>query len=115
MSVRNQYGGAANGGVAKGTGLSGASTGVKITYTVPTGNQAVLTCCTVFPTAGAATIQIRVTISGTTCILTQGTVAMIFVGQVNLGAGDTVTVNVSVLDAAGVFDATISAAEFPAT
>lgn len=115
MSVRNFPYAPDNGGISKGTGLSGASTGVKLTYTVPTGHQAEVTLASVFPTAGAATIQIRATQSGTTTILQSSTGAQQFTGRLQLNAGDSVTINVSVLDAAGVFDANIDAREYPVT
>jgi hypothetical protein len=113
MAVRAYPGGAANGAVSKSTGVSGATTGVKLTYTAPAGSAGKLQGASVFPTAGAATVQVLLRLSGTTIIVAQATTAIAFSVPHNLNPGDQVQVNVSVLDAASVFDACISVDEYP--
>lgn len=115
MSVRNFPAGASNGAVAKNTGLSGASTGNKLQYIVPAGTQSVVRFCSIFPTAGAATIALQCVISGTTVTIMSGTTAQLQNVYVPLNAGDTAKIQVTVLDAASVFDATIGIDEYPST
>jgi hypothetical protein len=115
MSVRNYPGAPTNGTYVRGSGLSGASTGDKLTYTCPANTQAVVTGIWVNPTAGAATIRIRPTLNGVLPSIMSGTTAFALQGQLTLNAGDVVAVNVAVLDAASVFDAVIAVLEFPAT
>lgn len=113
MSVRNYPGNPSNGANTSSAGLSGATTGTKLTYTCPAGAQAVCRFVSVMPTAGAATIQI---IAGTTTrLVQQGTTQMQLACYIPLSPGDTVKIFVSVLDAASVFDAIIGVEEFPAT
>jgi hypothetical protein len=105
MTTQRQYPGApVNGGIDKASGQSGATTGVKRTLTTPTGMQAALRFATVVVTAGAATIAIQVVVGGVVITLASGTTTLTFNGSVNLDAGDQVRVNVTVLDAASLFD-----------
>jgi hypothetical protein len=113
MAVRAYPGGAANGVVTKNGGVSTATTGNKVQYTCPAGFGAVVKGVTVVPTAGAATVQVQLVLSGSTVIVAQSTTGIALAVQHNLVAGDTVRVNVSVADAGGVIDSVISADEYP--
>lgn len=114
MSVRDYPNAPDTGGIAKGTGLSGASTGDKLIYTCPTGKQAEVCGAWINPTAGAATIGFKAVLSGTNVVLQSGTVGQQLQGRLSLNAGDSLRLTVSTLDAASVFDGCITSREYPA-
>lgn len=97
---------------AVGVSLSAATTGNKRTYTCPAGRQAIVNFASVFATAGAATLQIKITTLANTVILVQTTTSGSLAGRIHLDAGETCTLVVSVLDAAGTFDGLISVEEY---
>jgi hypothetical protein len=97
-----------------GAGLSGASTGVKLSYTVPAGRQARISLISAANFNGAPTVQLRITVGGTTVVLSSGTVAQVSTGGVYLNAGDVADLNVSALVAATTFDGAIAAEEYAA-
>jgi hypothetical protein len=113
MAVRAYPGGAANGVVTKNAGVSTATTGNKVQYTCPAGFGATVKGVTIVPTAGAATVQVQLILSGSTVIVAQSTTGIAFSVPHNLVAGDTCRVNVSVADAVGVIDCVISVDEYP--
>lgn len=115
MSVRNYPGGPVNGVSTVGAALSGASTGVKLTYTVPAGKQARVWDVSVANFTLGPTVQARITVGGVTIVLQSGTAAFDFAGAAFLNAADTCDVNVSALVGASSFDAGIHVEEFPAT
>lgn len=115
MSIRNNPGAPTNGVSTVGAGLSGATTGVKLSYTVPAGKQARLGDVSVANFTLGPTVQARATIGGVTIVLQSGTAAFEYNGVVFGNAGDVFDVNVSALVGASSFDAGIHVEEFPAT
>jgi hypothetical protein len=101
---------AGNGAV--GSGLSGASVGVKLSYTVPAGRTAMLRYIGVANFSGNPTVQLRVTYNAITVVISSGTVAQNQQPNISLNAGDIVDLNVSASIAASTFDGVISAEEF---
>jgi len=114
MAQRTMLGNASNGAPTVGAALSGAATGVVLTYTVPAGKQAMLRFVSVANFTLAPTVQIRATVGGVTVVLWSGTTQVQLTAQMALNAADTVTINVSALIAASSFDAAIGAEEYSA-
>lgn len=112
-TTQRQYPGAAIGmGGARAASLSGASTGIKLTYTVPAGRQARITGAWIRQTAGAATIGTRASIGGTACQGPAFAGDTTFAAGICLDTGDSFSLTVAVLDAATLFDGVISAEEY---
>ena len=112
MSTRVNNGAVVNGGSAVGSGLSGANPGAILTYTCPSGRQAILRCATMFLTNLAPTVALQANIGGTTINLTSGAASYVFNGTITLNAGDFVRFNVTTQVAASTLDAGIFAEEF---
>jgi hypothetical protein len=113
MSSRLQQNQPVQGVATVGAALSGAATGVVLTYTVPAGKQAEVHFVNVANFNLAPTVQIRFTVGGVTVVVGSATVAQSFSGRVPLNAADTCTINVSALVAASTFDVLVAAYEFP--
>jgi hypothetical protein len=113
MAQRN-YPFAANAGVSTpGTGLSGASTGVKLSYVVPAGKNAMFRFAAVSNISGTPpTIALQTITGGSTVTLQSQTTAFNISPNIALNAADTVQVNVTTLGAGSAFDAIISVEEF---
>jgi len=109
---RQAQGGAINGAVVTGHLLSGAATGVVLSYVVPAGKQAKVTLFNVFGQVGTPTVQAQAIIGGVTVAVTQGGPNILFASGPALNPGDTAQINVTTLAAASTFDATICADEF---
>lgn len=113
MSVRAFPGGAANGNVAHGTPLSGATTGPKLTYTCPAGFQARVIGVWVNVTAGAAEIAVECSFGGAIRQLQRSTTSFQLVGNITLDPGSLCRLSVNVLDAASTFTGVICVEEYP--
>lgn len=112
-TTQRQFGGQPiRGTAARITSALASTTGIKLTYTCPTGRQAKVTNVTVFPTAGAATIDIQTILNAQTVQLKNGTGQQEYAGGLMLDEAETCRINVTVLDAAGVFNSQISVEEF---
>lgn len=99
--------------VTAGSGLSGASIGVKLSYTVPAGRNAVLRFMGAFSIANAPTIAPQVVIGGNTYILDSFTAGpKTYLYPISLNAGDTAQFNVTVGAAGGSFNGIICADEY---
>lgn len=90
--------------------VSCAATGVKLSYTVPAGQQATLFAATAFGTAGATQVlSLQYTPSGgAATTLTTFTPSGTYSGQLQLSAGDTVAWNCTTALAASTEDLTLS-------
>ena len=115
MSVRNYPGAPVNGVSTVGHALSGAATGVVLSYTAPAGRQAKVTGATLAAFTGAPNVQIRATIGGVTIVLTAGTAALSYSNPVYLAPGDVLDVNVAALVGGSSFDAGVYAEEYAVT
>ena len=89
--------------------VSTASTGVKLSYTVPAGVQAYLQSASFFTTAGGPpTLALQVVRGANTITLEQGTANFVQNLSFALLAGDTVQWNCTVLQAASTADLSLS-------
>ena len=95
-----------------GAGLSGAAVATVLTYTVPTGRNALVRYAGVNNFSGAPTVQVRATVGGVTVVLGSGAGAYDTFPNLALNAADTLTIRVTAAIALSTFDATISADEF---
>jgi hypothetical protein len=96
-----------------GNALSGATTGVKLTLTVPAGVSATFQTATIFYTNLAPTVNLRLVRAATNYNLFSTAVGGVFYGPIGLVAADTVVWNVTTAVAASTFDAVISAVQTP--
>lgn len=114
MATRTWPGFPINGGSASGAALSGAAAATVLTYTVPTGRQAMLRWVSLAKFTGAPTVAVRVTTGGATMDIGSYTAAVQITPNIPLNAADTVTLVVTGIVAASVFDGIIGAEEYPA-
>lgn len=92
---------------------STATTGVKLTYTVPAGKQAFIHAFAFFETVGTGVVAAaQVIVGGATITLTQGTTALFSNGDFWLSAGDTFQWNVTTLIAASTADFSVMVQEY---
>lgn len=88
---------------------STASTGVKLSFTVPAGSQGTLTEAFVSAQTGTpGTVAIQIVRGGTTVTLASGTTALTVTGPIYLKAGDVVQINVTAAGTASAADMMIS-------
>ena len=112
MSNRFQPYTANNGGRALGAALSGAATGVVLTYTCPAGKQATVRFVSLFQDTLAPTVAVQATLGGTTVNVFSSNANFQLNMTIQLNANDTVTLNVTTAVATSTFDGLICADEY---
>ena len=96
-------------------GISGASTGVKLSYTCPAGTQAEVTWMSAANFAGGApTVTLEIFVGAQDCVVASGAAPLSASGPWYLNATDIAQIRVSVLAAGSSFDGVICAREYPA-
>jgi hypothetical protein len=95
-------------------GVDTTTTGVKLSYTVPTGKKAFLRFASWFNNAGTPTVRLELKRGATVIVLRESNASFLESGQLSLLEGDIVQFNVSVAGTTSNADGCISVAEYPA-
>jgi len=95
-----------------GAGLSGASTGVKLSYTCPVGRQAEVIFLGVAGFVLAPTLRLRAVIGGATVVIGQTTQANLLENTLCLQQGDSVEISVQTAVAGSSFDGCLVVKEY---